>query len=229
MSYNLKNILKSLKVIIISKNEYINSKEIDILELFFEKIIILNSAERALKTFVSLRPDVIICDIDLPHINGIEFCKIIRKINSKIPIIILSHKTDKKYLYEMVRLQLIDFVIRPIKPEDFIFALNQTAKHILNHGEIFIKLNNGYTYSYKDKTIKVDTSSEIKLTKNEYRLLELLILNRDKTLTKEEIESNLWANENITKSAFKSLFSRLRNKIGKETIKNIFGVGYQLN
>lgn len=229
MSYNLKDVLKSLKVIFISKNSNIEKKELDILNLFFNKIIISNSAERALKVFVNERPDVIICDIDLPNIDGIEFCKIIRKINQKIPIIILSNKTKKKYLYELIRLQLIDFVVRPILPEHFIYALNQTAKNIINHGEITITLNNGYIYNYKDKTIQKDNENYVKLTKNEFRLLELLLLNNHKTLDKKEIEEHLWADEEITDSAFKSLFSRLRNKIGKECIKNSFGVGYQLN
>lgn len=229
MNYNLKNILKNLKVVMISKESNISKKELDILELFFKDITIINSAERALKRFVSLRADVIICDIDLPQMSGIEFCKIIRKINSQIPIIILSKKTNKKYLYEMIRLQLIDFVIRPIKTEEFIFALNQTAKYILNNGELSVQLNNGYFYNYKNKTINNENNEEIKLTKNEYRLLEFLILNKEKTLTQEEIEKYLWAEEIITKSAFKSLFSRLRTKIGKDSIKNIFGIGYQLN
>lgn len=229
MSYNLKDVLKTLKVIFISKKENLEKKEINILEIFFKKIIISNSSERALKIFAEERPDVIICDIDLPNLNGIEFCKMIRKTNHTIPIIILSKKTEKKILFELIRLQLIDFVIRPILVEDFIYALNQTAKHIINHGEITITLNNGYIYNYKDKSILKNDNTSIKLTKNEFRLLELLLLNKNKTLEKEEIENHLWANEQITKSAFKSLFSRLRNKIGKECIKNSFGVGYQLS
>lgn len=229
MNYNLKDILKNLKIVVVSKEDNIDKKEIDILNLFFKDIIIINSAERALKRFVSLRPDVIICDIELPQMNGIEFCKIIKKINNKIPIIISSTKSKKKYLYEMIRLQIVDFIKKPIKAEEFIFILNETAKYILNGGTVSIKLNNGYIYSYKSKTIKKDDAKEIKLTKNEYRLLELLLANKEKTLTKEEIFQHLWADESITCSAFKSLVSRLRNKIGKNSIKNKFGIGYQLN
>ena len=229
MNYNLKDILKNLKIVVVSKQDNIDKKEIDILNLFFKDIIIINSAERALKRFVSLRPDVIICDIELPQMNGIEFCKIIKKINNKIPIIISSKKSKKKYLYEMIRLQIVDFIKKPIKAEEFIFTLNETAKHILNGGNISIKLSNGYIYSYKSKTIKKDDSKEIKLTKNEYRLLELLLGNKEKTLTTEEIFQHLWADEDITCSAFKSLVSRLRNKIGKDSIKNKFGIGYQLD
>jgi len=66
------------------------------------------------------------------------------------------------------------------------------------------------------------------LTKNEFRLLEFLIENKSKKLSKQEIETHLWADEMITNSAFKSLFSRLRGKIGKDSIINTFGVGYSI-
>lgn len=228
MSYSLKDILKNLKVMLVSKEENIDTKEIKIIKMFFSKIIFSISAERALKIYSKEHPDVIICDIDLVNENGITLCKNIRKLNHKIPIIFLSSLKDEKYLFEVIRLQAIDFVVRPTKVEELIYALNQTAKHIVNHGNITIKLSNENIYDYKQKTITTKDGKVSKLTKNEFRLLELLIANKQKTLTKEEIEETLWANEEITESAFKSLFSRLRQKIGKECIKNSFGVGYQL-
>lgn len=228
IGYTLKDILKSLKVLFISQRELITQKELDILGLFFDKIIISNTTEKASKSFSKDHPDVIITDINFPNKNGIDFAKDIRKINSTIPIIILSQNKDEDFLFEAIRIQVIDFVVRPIKVEKLIFALNQTAKHIVNHGNATIKLHNGNIYNYKEKTIIKFNGNISKLTKNEFRLFELLLANKNNTLSKEEIECHLWANEEITDSAFKSLFSRLRQKIGKENIQNSFGIGYQL-
>lgn len=228
MNYSLKDILKSLKVLFISKKEKITNKELSILEMFFQKITLAHNSKKAFELFSEEHPDVIISDIELENINGIEFCKNIRKINSSIPIIILSEHKDENYLFEVIRLQVIDFVVRPIKVENLIFALNQTAKYIVKDGNISIKLKNGFIYNYKEKTILQNEKKSVKLTKNEFRLFELLLANKNKTLTKQEIEVYLWANEDITESAFKSLFSRLRNKVGKDNIVNSFGIGYQL-
>ncbi len=126
-------------------------KEVDVLEMFFHKIIFSYNAEKALKTFSIEHPDVIITDIELEKFDGIDFCKSIRKVNSNIPIIILSKHKNENYLFQVIKLQVIDFVVRPTKIEDLIFALNQTAKHILNHGDITIKLNNCNIYNYKEK------------------------------------------------------------------------------
>lgn len=228
MNYSLKDILKSLKVLFVSKRENSTEKELDILQMFFNKVLITTSSEKALKIFSSEHPDVIITDIDLPNENGLILCKKIRKINPSIPIIILSKRKDEEFLFEAIRIQVIDFVVRPMQIENLIYALNQTAKHMVNHGNITIKLHNGNIYDYKEKTIEKTDESICKLTKNEFRLLELLLANKHQTLSKEEIEAFLWANEDITESAFKSLFSRLRQKIGKENIQNSFGIGYQL-
>lgn len=228
MKHSLKDILKSLKVLLVLKRESVLDVEIKILEMFFHKIIFSTSAEKAMDILSKDHPDVIITDIELANKNGIDLCKSIRKINPSIPIIILSQNTDKEYLFEIIRLHVIDFVPRPTKAEKLIFALNQTAKHILNHGNINIKLHNGNIYNYKEKTILKKDGKVSKLTKNEFRLLELLLANKQHLLKKKEIENYLWANEDVTESAFKSLFSRLRQKIGKENVKNSFGIGYQL-
>jgi len=228
MAYSLKEILKSLKVLFISKEELISEKENNILNIFFDKVIISHTSGIAIKKFCEVHPDVVITDFDLSNGCGIELCKKIRKHNPTIPIIILSQNKNEKYLFEAIRIQVIDFVVRPTKPEDLIYALNLTAKYLLNHGNVTIKLSNGNIYDYQEKTILKNNKILCKLTKNEFRLLELLLSNKGQTINKEEIESYLWADEEITESAFKSLFSRLRQKIGKENIKNSFGIGYQL-
>lgn len=227
MQHSLKDILKNLKVLFVSKKENIDNKEIEVLELFFYKIIIANSSQKAYKNFIEYKPDVIITDIDIENINGISLSKEIRKLNHNIPIIILSKEKDEKYLFEAIRLQVMDYVLRPLQVKDLIYALNQTAKRLVNHGNITIKLSNGNLYDYKDKII-TNKNEKIKLTKNEFKLLELLLTNKHRTISKEEIINTLWPNKEITESGFKSLFSRLRIKVGKESIENSFGIGYQL-
>ena len=228
MNYPLKEILKSLKLLFISKEINSNQREISTFNFFFNKVLIAHNSKLGLKLFSQEHPDVIISDIDIEPLNGIKLCKKIRKLNEKNPIIIFSKLKDEKYLFAAIRIQVIDFIVKPFNNENLIYALNKTAKHIVNYGNINIKLSNNYIYSYKEKTIKTIKNEIISLTKNEYRLLEFFILNKEKTLTKTEITKFLWSKESITESAFKSLFLRLRNKIGKDCIQNIFGVGYKL-
>jgi len=227
MSHSLKIILKSLNLLFLSKEENISEKEKNIVKLFFNKITYCNNCKKALKIYSTEHPDVIITNIDFEDNCAVKLCKNIREINHNIPIIILSESRKEENLIEAIRLQVVDYIMKPMKAEDLIVALNQTAKQILNFGDINIKINEKLSYNYKEKTIQKD-NKKIKLTKNEFRLLELLLINKNHNISKDEIEKHLWADEYITESAFKSLFSRLRQKIGKDTIKNNFGIGYQL-
>ena len=131
-------------------------------------------------------------------------------------------------LFEAIRLQLIDFLVKPLDINKFIHALNTTAKHILHHGNVLVSFSDGYLYNYIDKSVKKD-GKLIELTQNESRLLELLICNEGQVMSKENIELNIWGEEFVTESAFKSLFKRLRDKIGKDSIQNKSGHGYYLS
>ena len=67
------------------------------------------------------------------------------------------------------------------------------------------------------------------LTKNEARLLELFLINKNKFLTNDEIIKYIWSENEISSSAFKSLINRLSKKIGKDVISNSFGMGYGIH
>jgi len=225
----LKDVLKSLNVLYITKKHNHCQKTANTLNLFFHKTLEASNAEQAAFIYAKSRPAVIITDIDLPKQGGIEFIKEVRKTNKRIPIIILTALKDEEYLFEAIKLNLIDYLLYPIDINKFIGAINTTAKAILYHGQTEVILKNNIKYDYISKTITDKNNNTFNLTKNEFRLLELLIENKNRKISKEEIEEYLWAEEFITESAFKSLFNRLRHKVGKESIINTFGVGYNID
>lgn len=223
---NLKDVLKLLNVLYIVKNENKCKKTINTLNIFFHDTLISKNIKDGLEIFLKSRPAVIITDIDLPDKSGIDFIKEIRKTNKHIPIIILSALKDEKYLFEAIKLNLIEYLLYPVDVSKLINALNNTAKAIVYHGQTEVKLKNNSKYNYMTKTV-IDFNNNVHtLTKNEFRLIEYLIENRNRKVPKHEIEAHLWAHECVTDSAFKSLFNRLCHKIGKESIVNTFGIGY---
>ncbi len=224
----LKDVLKSVDILYITKKDNKCQKTLNTINIMFNKVLIAMSIEEASELLVKSRPSVIISEIDFPRKNGIEFLKDIRKTNKKIPIIILSDSKDEKYLFEAIKLRLIDYLLYPVDMSQFIKAINHTAKELLNEGHTEVKFNNNTKYNYITKTIMDMNNKSATLTKNEFRLLEFLIENKSRKVPKQEIEIHLWADEIITNSAFKSLFSRLRRKIGKGSIINTFGVGYNI-
>lgn len=225
MNVSLKDLLKKTNIMYVSENNKLCKKTIGILKLFFNKIHYKDTSYKAITDFTLNDISAIITEIDLIDRNGIDFIKEIRKLNKSIPIIVLTENRKIEVLIEAIKLNLIEYLLKPVDTNKLIFAINKSAKEILNNGEITTKITNKLTYHYLDKKI-LSENIKIDLTKNEVILIELLLSNKNKIIKNENIKKHIWTNKNVSDSAFKTLFSRLNKKIGKETITNSFGVGY---
>ena len=225
MNVSLKKILKQSNLLYLSTNDKLCKKTINVSKLFFKKIIYSDTLEKGLLKFNNLNIHIIISEIDLYQSNGIDFIKEIRKLNKSVPIIVLTENKEISVLLEAIKLSLIDYILKPTDINKLINALNRSAKVILNSGEIVNKVNNELTYNYLEKSL-LYKDLPIDLTKNEAVLFELLLSNKNKIVNTQDIKKHIWHNKEISDSAFKTLFSRLTKKIGKNTITNSFGIGY---
>jgi DNA-binding response OmpR family regulator len=225
MTLSLKKLLKQLTVLHLCEIDDAFNKIDNILKIFFDKILHTDNIKIARKIYSENIPNLIILDIELKDANGLEFIKQIRAKNKFIPIIIITKNTNTSNLIEAVKLNLIDYLLKPIDINKLIYALNQSAKVILNNGDIVTTINKEITYNYLEKSI-YNKKINHKLTKNESRLVELLLTNKNRIIKNEEIKRIVWTDRDVSESAYKSLFNRLSNKIGKDTISNSFGIGY---
>ena len=225
MNLSLKKLLKDLDVLYISEHDGYSQKIKTILRLFFKDVLITNNKQIAINTFNEKKPSVIIVDINIKDSNGLELVKYIKNINNKIPLIILTENKEINNLVEAVKLNIIDYLFKPLDIDKLIYALNNSAKKILNNGQIQTVITNNIIYSYLEKCV-ICMGEKIVLTKNEVRLLELFLSSKNEYIKKEDIKKHIWLDKDISESAFKSLLNRLSNKVGKDTIKNSFGVGY---
>ncbi len=228
MKPSLKNVLSVLTVLYIEKQDNVPKNIQNTLKLFFKEVIYSENIDYAVKIYNSTSPDIIISEVQLDNKSCLPLLFNIRQYNQYIPIIITSANKREEILFEAIRLHLVDFLVKPLKVEKIIFTLNNTAKYILNHGETLISFNDKFEYNYIQKTLTIHNEKH-QLTKNEFRLLELLLANEGKMVTKEHIEFHIWGEEFVGESAFKSLLKRLRDKVGKDILKNKSGHGYYLD
>lgn len=225
MNLSLKKILKQSDVLFISEIDDSYKKIEYILNIFFKKTFHTNSIINANQIYEKNFPKTIIIDINLNEINGITFIKELRKKNKNLPIMIITSNKEVDILLEAIKLNLIDYLLKPLDINKLINALNICAKQILNNGEIVTIINQNIKYDYVEKVI-INGKIKINLTKNERRLLELFLENKNDYIKNEDIKKRIWSEKEISDSAFKSLINRLSIKIGKETISNSFGNGY---
>lgn len=232
---NLKNqeineILTSLTIAYVEDEKNIRENMSKTLNLLCNNCIDFQSAEELLNYYEKNSVHIIITDINLPNMNGIELIKKIREKDEKIPIILLTAYIETQYLFDAIKYKVVEYLPKPIDYETLIQALLKATKDLINNGNYMIKINEKLSFNVLNKELLTIDKEKIPLTPKELKLLNLFIKNKNKIVTYEEIKNQIWENSyEVTESAFKNLINKLRNKISKDSIVNISKIGYRLN
>lgn len=226
----LLDILKSLSIMYIEDEDRIREEMMQTLSLLCNKVYEFKGVHDALKAYDTINPNIIFSDISLEDSTGLELAKAIREFDKKIPIILLSAHTDTKYLLEAAKLKLVAYLTKPISFEELKNTLLEAVNEIdIEEQSAIFTIKNDLVFDTFHKVL-YDGDQEIILSKKELDFLELLIKNNNKTVPLETIKSTLWSDPfYVSESALKAVVHKLRNKIGKDTVKNLSGVGYHLN
>ncbi|WP_321312692.1 response regulator transcription factor [Halarcobacter sp.] len=221
--------LKTLNILYVEDEENIRNNIAKTLLLLVNNVITAPNGIVALKQLKNNHIDIVLSDISMPEMSGLELSKEIRKNNKTIPIILLTAHTDTNFLLEATRLRLIDYIVKPLDFNQLKEALMKASNEIYNSGNFSINFENNIYYDFSKKKLFMN-SEEINITAKEIILLEFLYKNRKRVVPTIEIKNNVWEDDyEATDSALKGVLNKLRKKIGKDSIKNISGIGYQLN
>jgi DNA-binding response OmpR family regulator len=196
----------------------------EMLSLLFKEVYIAKDGQEAYELFLENDVDIVITDIKMPYIDGIELAKKIRKENENVAIIIVSAYTEVDYMLEAIDLSLIKYIVKPITETKLLEALEKFLNLQKSSGITF--LCEGWIYD-SSKQVIIHDDEIYELTKRESKLLELL-LSKKSILTYEEIEMELWKNEYMSLNALRLLMKNFRKKLPEGYLKNIQGVGYKL-
>ena len=224
----LKNINKSIKILYVEDDEIARENGVEYLQNFFEQIYAASDAIIALQLYEKHQPDIIITDIQMPKLNGLEFVKRIRQKDKKTQIIIITAFCDKDYLLKAIELGLVKYLVKPVKEKEFEEALFLCVNSLQEDVTNIVKLDiNSYFDSF-NKNLVIDDEI-IKLRTKELIFLELLIKNKNRYVSYEEIENYVWSDSVMTKDALKTLVKNLKAKNPKDLILNLTNSGYKID
>lgn len=179
-------------------------------------------------------PDLILLDIMLPGMSGLEVCKRIRQFSS-IPVIMLTARDETSDKILGLDLGATDYITKPFIIEELLARIRAALRRI---GNGFVLENKdlmsigGLTADLASRTVKRDGQA-IELTKHEFDLLAYLMVNAGIVLTRDQILSGVWEYDFAGESKIVDVYIRhLRNKIGdadgSRLIHTVRGVGYML-
>ena len=188
-----------------------------------------SNGEEALVQVEKVKPHLIILDVMMPVMDGIETCEIIRKDKryQETVIMFLSARSEDYSHVAAFDVGADDYVNKPIKPKVLKSKVNALLRRFLNsevsseivHGDLIINLDE-YKVILKDK--------KILLPRKEFELLRLLASQPDKVFKRDVILESVWGNNVVVGDRTIDVHIRkLREKMGTKYIKTIKGVGYK--
>ena len=224
----LKNINKNIKILYVEDDEIARENGIEYLQNFFAQIYEASDAIKALQLYEKYQPDIIITDIQMPKLNGLEFVKRIRQKDKKTQIIIITAFCDKDYLLKAIELGLVKYLVKPVCEKEFEEALFLCVNSLQNNESNIIKLDENSYFDIFNKNLLINEEI-IKLRTKEILFLELLIKNKNRYVSYEEIENYVWSDSVMTKDALKTLVKNIKIKISKDLILNLTNSGYKID
>jgi DNA-binding response OmpR family regulator len=176
------------------------------------------------------KPDLIILDLMLPQIDGREVCKIIRK-ESDVPIIMLTALSEEIDQVTGLEIGADDYIIKPFSPRTLIARVRALLRRTTGDVKTpsIIRINELEIDS--EKYLVTYKNNPIKLTPNEFRLLQLLASHAGQTLTREQILENLHGVASSFDRSIDSHIKNLRKKLeqasNRNMIETVYGIGYK--
>jgi len=165
--------------------------------------------------------DCFLLDINVPNIDGIKVLRKIREYYHKVPIIIISASVELDTIKESYDFGCNDYLKKPF----FIDELEIKIEQLCDIKTDLIQFDDNSYFDLQSSTIIID-NTEVRLTKKERLLVNLLISNKNKIVTYQEIENSVWEGDYVTSESIRSLIRRVRKILDNKYIETIIDTGY---
>ncbi|MEQ1573811.1 MAG: response regulator transcription factor [Vicinamibacterales bacterium] len=198
------------------------------------EVEVVGSGDAALKAVTVRTPDVIILDLNLPVLNGLEVCRILRSRaqTARVPILIVTARTGESDRVTGLDIGADDYVTKPFSPRE----LAARVRAVLRRGRPDESPAKPLVYRGKHILADFDAISvavdgdPIKLTRREFELLKYLVENKNRVISRDRLLERVWGYERLIETRSVDVHvGRLRGKLGDagRQIETVVGLGYR--
>lgn len=180
--------------------------------------------------FANFDPHIVLLDISLPFFNGYHWCNEIRKV-SKIPIIFISSASDNMNIVMAMNMGGDDFIVKPFDQSVLMAKIQAMLRRTYDFAaSVPVLEHRGALLNTGDNTLTYGTE-KIYLSKNEFRILMILMESKGKVVSREKLMEQLWESESfVDENTLSVNVNRLRKRLDAAGLNNFittkFGVGY---
>ncbi|MCX6282214.1 MAG: response regulator transcription factor [Bacteroidetes bacterium] len=194
------------------------------------QILKARSGQKALELAARHKPHLVILDIMMPGLDGIETCNQLRKIQGmqNTLIVFLTARGEDYSQIAGFEAGADDYITKPIKPKVLISRIQALLRRFRQIPEISGKIITKEFIVDQDQYRVLKNDEEIILARKEFEILQLLVSRPNKVFTREEIFTRVWGDNVIVGDRTIDVhIRRIREKVGTDQIKTIKGVGYK--
>lgn len=218
---------KELIILVVEDEVKARESMINILSERFSKVIGAQNGDEGLKKFKKFKPDLVITDIAMPIMDGLDMAREIKEISDDVPIVVLSAYSEKERLLRSIDIGIDKYLIKPVDIEELFKVLDYLIGEKIE-ANMLVKISEEYQFNKTKRTL-IYSGGEIVLTKKELAFISLLLKQPGALVLHEDIKKNVWIGEHVSDTAVRTFIKRVRDKVGEDFIKNVPSLGYKIN
>jgi len=224
---------KNFTLLYVEDDPIVQENFTEIFKEYFTTVLTTDDGNIALELYENNSIDVAILDISIKGINGINVATKIRENDSETLILMISAYSDREKLLKAVNLNLSGYLVKPVSLEELEKSLKKIFDSLVNTN--FLILNHNFFWNEEERCI-LYKQEEIKLTKNEKAVVNLLLKNRNNYMSAADIQEEIFQTQMLDnkQNNIVQLLSRFRKKILLKYeiedyfIENCYGLGYRI-
>lgn len=186
--------------------------------------------DQVMADFAAFAPSLVLMDISLPFYNGYYWCGEIRKV-SKVPIIFLSSAADNMNIVMAINMGADDFIAKPFDMNVLTAKVQAMLRRSYDFaGQVTLIEHRGAILNTSDASLMYQ-GARIELTKNDYRILQILMENKGKVVSRDTLMTRLWETDSyVDENTLTVNMARLRKKLEASGLEHFIttkkGIGY---
>ncbi|MPV82270.1 response regulator, partial [Campylobacter hepaticus] len=199
---------KDLIILVVEDEAKARESLINILSNRFSKVIGAQNGDEGFKKF---KPDLVITDIAMPIMDGLDMAREIKEISNDVPIVVLSAYSEKERLLRSIDIGIDKYLIKPIDIEELFKVLDSLVDEKIEVN-MLVKISKEYQFNKTKRTL-IHNGEEIVLTKKELAFVSLLLKQPGVLVLHEDIKKNVWIGEHVSDTAVRTFIKRIRDKV----------------
>ena len=230
---------KGCSLLLVEDYEPLRADMAEVLEDFFATVTVASNGVEAIGLYdkhykeAQRYYDVVITDIQMPMMDGIDLAEEIRKRNPKQQLIVLSAYTDSEYLIRLINIGIAQFINKPVEQDELVEALfvvcnNRAGSETDREEETIVRLGEEVVWHKKSNILRKE-GYPVPLTRHESVLMQLFVERANQVCTADTIMQHFYLQGvELSERSIRNLVSKLRKKLPARAIKSIYGMGYRL-